>query len=380
MILNLQEGVALSAKFGALDEPQLMPLGDSITAGQHRFGAVPGGYRIQFWERAVADGLSIDFVGNSNNKSGGLGDGDHAGQPGRSIGGTTSWVRDSLSSYSPDAILLMIGTNDLRSDFNDDGFDKDQMLDRLETLIDEILDEAPNAHLYVSSIPPVDAPRGSQGGRDNVDYYNSKISDLVDQKGGRVTYVNAGGSLSAGDINGNNSQTDDLDDGLHPTEAGYDKLGDAWYQAVFNPKSIADKTNLTGSDYDDRLIGDGNSNVLTGNDGQDELTGGGNADVFFYKLAGDGGDEITDFSSNDIFRISASGFGGGLSAGMSLDSSSFIKGSSPSVSSSGATFLFNTGDKTLRFDKDGSGSGSAQAIATLSNGYDLQASQFEFVA
>ncbi|MGB7248527.1 MAG: hypothetical protein WBC73_06280, partial [Phormidesmis sp.] len=104
VILNLQEGVALSAKFGALDEPQLMPLGDSITAGQHRFGAVPGGYRIQFWERAVADGLSIDFVGNSNNKSGGLGDGDHAGQPGRSIGGTTSWVRDSLSSYSPDAI------------------------------------------------------------------------------------------------------------------------------------------------------------------------------------------------------------------------------------------------------------------------------------
>ncbi|MGB7251125.1 MAG: GDSL-type esterase/lipase family protein, partial [Phormidesmis sp.] len=376
VILNLQEGVALSAKFGALERPRLMPLGDSITAGQHNSGAVPGGYRIELEKQAAADGISINFVGSENNRSGGLSDGDHAGFPGKTIDFITDWVNSGkLSSYPADAILLMIGTNDVNN-----GASANQMIDRLDNLIDRILSKAPNTYLYVSSIAPVDAPRGSSQEAKNVKDYNSKISNLVSKKGGRVTYVNAGGSLSVGDLNGDRSRTNDLDDGLHPTADGYDKLGNAWYREVFNPKSIGGSSHLTGSDYDDLLIGDGNSNVLTGNDGRDELTGGGNADVFFYQSANHGGDRITDFDGNDRFRISASGFGGGLSAGMSLDGLSFIQGSNPYAIGGGGTFLFDTSDKTLRFDRDGNGGGSAQAIATLSNGFNLQANQFEFVA
>ena len=376
VILNLQEGVALSAKFGALERPRLMPLGDSITAGQHNSGAVPGGYRIELEKQAAADGISINFVGSENNRSRGLRDGHHAGFPGKTIGYITDWVnRGNLSSYPADAILLMIGTNDVNSGASDD-----QMIDRLETLIDRILSKAPDAYLYVSSIAPVDTPRGSSQEAKNVRDYNSKISTLVSKKGGRVTYIDAGGSLSVGDLNGDRSRTNDLDDGLHPTVDGYDKLGSAWYQGIFNPRSIRGSANLSGSHYDDLLIGDGNSNLIIGNDGRDELTGGGNADAFFYQSANHGGDRITDFSGNDRFRISASGFGGGLSAGMALDGLSFIQGSNPYAIGRGATFLFDTSDKTLRFDRDGNGSGSAQAIATLTNGYDLQASQFEFVA
>ncbi len=378
VILNLDTGVGLSPEFGALKMPRLMPLGDSITAGQHSKGAVPGGYRIQLEDRAIADGLSIDFVGSQKNGGSDLADKDHAGFPGRTINQTTSWVKDNLSKYPVDGILLMIGTNDANG--NASGT---VMRDRLSTLIDEISKAAPSAYIYVSSIPPVDSPRGSENKRDNINEYNRLIKDeLVGEKvkeGKKVFFVDAGGSLGVGDINGDHSATNDLDDGLHPTAAGYDKLGNAWYKEIFNPKSLSGNK-LVGTKYDDWLTGNSSNNVIEGGDGQDELTGGGGADIFVYKDPTHGKDRIVDFSSNDLLQISAAGFGGGLSASMTLDGSSFISGSSPSATSNKATFLFNTGNKTLSFDRDGTGSGSALEIATFTNGYSLHSDQIDIVA
>ena len=373
VILNLNAGVGLSPEFGALKMPRLMPLGDSITAGQHSSGAVPGGYRMQLEDRAIADGLSIDFIGSQQNGGSDLADKDHAGFPGRTIGQTTDWVKANLSKYPTDGILLMIGTNDANG-----GASGTAMRDRLSTLIDAITQAAPSTYLYVSSITPVDAPRGSQSKTDNINLYNSLIPKLVNDKaaqGKKVFFVNAGGSLGVGDINGNTSNSND---GLHPTAAGYDKLGDAWYKEVFNPKSLSGNK-LVGTKYDDWLIGNSGNNVIEGGDGRDELLGGGGADIFVYKDPTHGKDKIVDFSSNDILQISAAGFGGGLSANMTLDSSSFISGSSPSATSNKATFLFNTSSKTLSFDRDGTGSASALEIATFTNGYSLQSDQIDII-
>ncbi|WP_121970207.1 Ig-like domain-containing protein [Leptolyngbya sp. BC1307] len=377
VILNLDAGVGLSPEFGALKMPRLIPLGDSITAGQHSSGAVPGGYRMQLEDRAIADGLSIDFVGSQRNGGSDLADKDHAGFPGRTISQTTEWVRNgNLSQYPADGILLMIGTNDANG-----GASGTAMRDRLSTLIDEISKAAPAAYIYVSSIPPVDAPRGTQAKRDNINDYNSRIPQLVSDKvaaGKKVFFVNAGGSLDVGDINGDNSYTTDFDDGLHPTAAGYDKLGDAWYKEVFNPKSLSG-SKLVGTEHDDWLIGNSGNNVIEGGNGRDELLGGGGADIFVYKDPTHGKDKIVDFSSNDILQISAAGFGGGLSAGMTLDSSSFISGSNPSATSNKATFLYNTSSKMLSFDRDGTGGASAFEIATFTNGFSLQSNQIDIV-
>ncbi|MGB3295726.1 MAG: GDSL-type esterase/lipase family protein, partial [Phormidesmis sp.] len=378
VILNLQTNVALSPIFGAADTPRLLPLGDSITAGVHGASSVPGGYRIQFWDRSVADGLAIDFVGSENSKSGSLTDGAHAGFPGRRIDQTTDWVNSgNLSRYPADAILLMIGTNDANS-----GISGANMRSRLSTLIDAISSKAPNTHLFVSSIPPFDTPKGTAKEAENADIYNALIPDLVAQKasqGKQVSYVNAGGSLSVGDINGDNSFTTDLDDGIHPSAKGYDKLGDAWYNLVFNPKPLTG-SNLEGTQFADRLIGNGSSNILRGNGGQDQLTGGGGSDVFDYKKPTEGTDKITDFGSDDIFRISAAGFGGGLINNIGLDSSSFILGSNPVAIASKATFLYDTNSNTLSFDQDGTGNTAALGIATLTNGYMLQSNQIDIVA
>jgi hypothetical protein len=58
-----------------------MPLGDSITDGL----VVPGGNRIGLWQRFVANGYKVDFVGSLSNGPASLGDHDHEGLcPGRS--------------------------------------------------------------------------------------------------------------------------------------------------------------------------------------------------------------------------------------------------------------------------------------------------------
>jgi Ca2+-binding RTX toxin-like protein len=72
--------------------------------------------------------------------------------------------------------------------------------------------------------------------------------------------------------------------------------------------------NLTGSAYNDRLSGDGRSNVLVGGSGADVLNGRGGADVltggsgkdrFVFDNAADGnGDRITDFSRGDKIDLS----------------------------------------------------------------------------
>jgi Ca2+-binding RTX toxin-like protein len=74
--------------------------------------------------------------------------------------------------------------------------------------------------------------------------------------------------------------------------------------------------NLTGSRFDDQLIGNGDANLLTGSAGPDVETGGGGKDTFVLNVASDspsgaGRDQITDFdagtaaSSVDKIDVSA---------------------------------------------------------------------------
>jgi lysophospholipase L1-like esterase len=375
VILNLAMEVALSPVFGALDTPRIMPLGDSITAGDHSIGAVFGGYRTQFWTRAVTDGYSLDFVGGLSNGPSELGDKDHEGHRGDSIGQIRDNVSGWLSNSPADVILLMIGTNDAFG-----GADGPTLRDRLGSLIDEIAQVSPNTYLMVSSITPLDGPRSNDTQNAEVTEYNSLIPALVNDKvaeGKQVFYVNAGGSLTLSDMNGTNTATSPNNDGIHPTEDGYNALGDAWYDEVFNPESLTGKTRLVGSGFGDRLIGNLLNNTLEGGAGSDNLTGNGGADAFVYNSPTDGVDTITDFSSNDRIRIAAEGFDTSLAAGPLVNGSTFISGSNPTPTSTTATFLFNTDTSTLSFDPDGTDSGGAQDLITFTNGHTLQADQVE---
>src|SRR5437762_1167902 len=57
---------------------RVMPLGDSITDGFN----VPGGYRINLWQRLASGGRTVDLVGSGFNGPAELGDHDHEGHSG----------------------------------------------------------------------------------------------------------------------------------------------------------------------------------------------------------------------------------------------------------------------------------------------------------
>ncbi|WP_406144651.1 SGNH/GDSL hydrolase family protein [Streptomyces sp. NBC_01012] len=190
---------------------RVMPLGDSITDG---IGSSTGnGYRGPLWDELSAQGYSLDFVGTS--RAGSMPDPDNEGHSGWRIDEIASITDASLSRYRPNVVTLMIGTNDLGQDY-----EVPTAPDRLDSLIDQVVADAPDATVLVASLtistnPTIEANRGG---------YNQRIPGMVEEKqaaGKHVSYVDMG-ALTA----------DDLADGLHPDDAGYQKMADAFNSGI----------------------------------------------------------------------------------------------------------------------------------------------------
>ncbi|TDC80420.1 SGNH/GDSL hydrolase family protein [Streptomyces hainanensis] len=200
---------AASSDTGAAAGVRVMPLGDSITDGFN----VPGGYRIGLWERLVAGGQTVDFVGSMSNGPGNLGDRDHEGHSGWTIAGIDANVSRWLTTYQPQTILLHIGTNDIY------GSDPGGAPARLRTLVNRITSQLPQAYLFLATITPL--PAFDAGVR----AFNAAVPGIVrDQAnaGRRVHLVDMYAALTNADIA----------DGVHPNATGYNKMAAAWYNAL----------------------------------------------------------------------------------------------------------------------------------------------------
>ncbi|MFC7640537.1 hypothetical protein ACFQX6_05580 [Streptosporangium lutulentum] len=93
---------------------RVMPLGDSITDGFN----IPGGYRVNLWQRMVSGGHTVDFVGSGFNGPAGLGDHDHEGHSGWRIDQIDANIVGWLRNYTPRTVLLHIGTNDMGQNYD----------------------------------------------------------------------------------------------------------------------------------------------------------------------------------------------------------------------------------------------------------------------
>ncbi|MFJ2758393.1 ricin-type beta-trefoil lectin domain protein [Nocardioides sp. NPDC087217] len=209
---------------------RVMPLGDSITEGT----ATPGGYRIGLWQRLAGGGYTVDFVGSQFNGPASLGDHDHEGHPGWRIDQIDANIVGWLNTYQPRTVLLQIGTNDILQNYN-----ISTAPNRLSALIDRITTTAPNAQVLVAQITPL----GWSEGEAAVNSFNAAIPGIVQSKvnaGKRVHLVDMHSALTAAD----------LDDGVHPTAAGYDKMASRWYDALRSvPGSVgsASGTEIVGA-------------------------------------------------------------------------------------------------------------------------------------
>jgi serralysin len=145
----------------------------------------------------------------------------------------------------------------------------------------------------------------------------------------------------------------------------------------------ANNNNLYSYDGNDTLDGGGGNDVLSAGAGNDLLDGGTGKDVLYggtgidtFVLNNTGLDAIADFTSlNETLQVSAAACGGALSLG-TLDVSKFLTGAGTTAAATlSQRFIFNTTNRGLYFDVDGSTLNGITAVqiatltttATLSN-------------
>jgi lysophospholipase L1-like esterase len=220
----------------ASDPCKILPLGDSITWGIN-YG---GGYRIKLFIHASTDNKKITFVGYdtanppSSSVLSGLGAAmsmwapNHEGHSGWTIQqdddlvtGKSTATNDSVSytgkkvvaGTSPNIVLVHLGTNDMYQT-------PTGAPDRLGTLIDHVVADAPNALVVVASIIPF--PSGASA----VTTFNKAVPDEVKTRadaGKHVIYVDMFSALMTSDLGS---------DMVHPNEGGYEKMAVVWYNAI----------------------------------------------------------------------------------------------------------------------------------------------------
>lgn len=263
---SVLQAVQIEPVSAASDPVKIIAMGDSIT---HGYINGDNGYRKYFCYGLQQNGITnFDMVGPNNNWSDSATydwngttityDPAHAGYSGYAIQkiGSRQGLQETIFDttytdgdvsgnmmkvYQPDVIMLQIGTNDIL-DAQLTGIG-----DRLEELVDKLIPyvSGDGQVLYLASIPNIDAAKkydwlGAYQWTYGVSYesdpekfvatvqaavddYNTIVKNLVAKKqaeGAHIEFsdINSTIEISAGD----------LEDGVHPSEQGYAKMGQYW--------------------------------------------------------------------------------------------------------------------------------------------------------
>ena len=263
---SVLQAVQIEPVSAASDPVKIIAMGDSIT---HGYINGDNGYRKYFCYGLQQNGITdFDMVGPNNNWTDSATydwngttityDPVHAGYSGyaiQKIGSRqglqetifdTTYVNGDVSgnmmeAYQPDVIMLQIGTNDvLDAQLTGIG-------DRLEELVDKLIPyvSGDGQVLYLASIPDIDAAKkydwlGAYQWTYGVSYesdpekfvatvqaavddYNTIVKNLVAKKQAEGAHIEFSDINSTIDISAG-----DLEDGVHPSEQGYAKMGQYW--------------------------------------------------------------------------------------------------------------------------------------------------------
>lgn len=263
---SVLQAVQIEPVSAASDPVKIIAMGDSIT---HGYINGDNGYRKYFCYGLQQNGITnFDMVGPNNDWTDSTTydwngttityDPAHAGYSGYAIQkiGSRQGLQETIFDttytdgdvsgnmmevYQPDVIMLQIGTNDvLDAQLTGIG-------DRLEELVDKLIPyvSGDGQVLYLASIPDIDAAKkydwlGAYQWTYGVSYesdpekfvatvqaavddYNTIVKNLVAKKQAEGAHIEFSDINSTIDISAG-----DLEDGVHPNEQGYAKMGQYW--------------------------------------------------------------------------------------------------------------------------------------------------------
>lgn len=139
----------------------------------------------------------------------------HEGHNGAYITNIGDYAKRSLPDR-PNVVLVMAGTNDVNG-----GKDVATIPDRLGALIDQIIKACPDAAIIVAQLTPIKNKKSGDRAKD----LNKKIPDIVAaraKKGKHVLVVDMNSKVTV----------NDLIDGLHPTNHGYNLMSEVWLKGI----------------------------------------------------------------------------------------------------------------------------------------------------
>ena len=194
-------------------ELRILPLGDSITHG----GPNHDSYRRPLWQSLGTNGCCIvDFVGSQTKDEPSKDyDPHHEGH----FGWTTGMIKVSLPSwlqdYTPDIVLLYLGTNDAQDE------DIGDTIDNLKEIITILRSDNPQVTVLIAKLIPTSKPWNTYIRLLNEDIPG--IAEDMDSSNSRMIVV---------DQNSGFDPKEDTYDGIHPNTNGEAKVAQKWFDTL----------------------------------------------------------------------------------------------------------------------------------------------------
>ena len=203
----------------------ILPLGDSITEG------VPFTYRPALHDKLTRANYAFDFVGSHTNGAEGYPedgwDRDNEGW----AGWTTESIREELAewsaAYTVDIALIHLGTNDAG------GNDVDASASAMTGIIEHLRANNGAVSICIAQIlpfgwiPPEPGAPGTTELNEFVDNWNARLSTLA------ANLTTPDSPIVLVDMNSEFGEAD-LDDGVHPTREGAERMADKWLECILS--------------------------------------------------------------------------------------------------------------------------------------------------
>ena len=135
-------------------------------------------------------------------------------------------MEDMAYAYNPTKVILLIGTNDLKYDEDDE----EKVAENIKEIIEKIKKNRPMAKIYYQSIYPVNRSLGATEERynDEIDEVNNIIKEYCQKNG--VVYIDMNKELrnDNGDFDKKYAK-----DGLHPNALGYARISQVLSKYIY---------------------------------------------------------------------------------------------------------------------------------------------------